>query len=382
MFSAKLIKARAAELGFNLTGIAPAAPSPRLDAYFHWLESGMHGDMGYLAREDRLARRRNLNVILPGVQSIIMVGLDYHALQLPAGGTAALNDPSRGRIAAYAWGSDYHDIMADKLEQLAAWLHEASGQHTAHRVYVDTGAILERSHAQQAGVGFIGKNTMLINSRRGSYFFLGELLTDIVFDAYDPAYRETMCGTCNRCRAACPTNAFPQPYVLDARRCISYLTIEHKGWIDRDLRLLMGNWVFGCDVCQDVCPFSRFVVPTREPAFIPTSLERAAPSLLDLLALDADKFRTRFNGSPIVRVGRDRMVRNACVAAGNWGSKVAVPALESLLHDPNPLVRGHAVWALGQLGEHSTLAALLDNESDPQVRDEIQIALQQQTTGA
>ncbi len=315
----------------------------------------MHGDMGYLAREDRLARRRNLNVILPGVQSIIMVGLDYHALQLPAGGTAALNDPSRGRIAAYAWGSDYHDIMAEKLEQLAAWLHEASGQHTAHRVYVDTGAILERSHAQQAGVGFIGKNTMLINSRRGSYFFLGELLTDIVFDAYDPAHRETMCGTCNRCRAACPTNAFPQPYVLDARRCIS---------------------------CQDVCPFSRFVVPTREPAFIPTSLERAAPSLLDLLALDADEFHAHFNGSPIVRVGRDRMVRNACVAAGNWGSKVAVPALESLLHDPNLLVRGHAVWALGQLGEHSTLAALLDNESDPQVRDEIQIALQQQTTGA
>src|SRR5260221_8995584 len=343
----------------------------------------MQGEVGYMAREDRRARRQDLNVILPGAKSIILVGLDYHALSVPAD---VLSDPSRGRIAAYAWGHDYHDLMAPRLKALADWLRAASScgrdQQVTYRVYVDTGAVLERSHAQQAGLGFIGKNTMLINARRGSYFFLGELLTDIVFDAYDPAYRETMCGTCNRCRAACPTNAFPQPYVLDARRCISYLTIEHKGWIDRDLRLLMGNWVFGCDVCQDVCPFSRFVVPTREPAFIPTSLERAAPSLLDLLALDADEFHAHFNGSPIVRVGRDRMVRNACVAAGNWGSKVAVPALESLLHDPNPLVRGHAVWALGQLGEHSTLAALLDNESDPQVRDEIQIALQQQTTGA
>lgn len=375
MFSAKLLKARAAELGFNLIGIAPAVTSPRLDAYFRWLDSGMHGEMGYMAREDRRARRRDLNVILSGVQSIVMVGLDYHALQLPADDTVALITPERGRIAAYAWGHDYHDIMTEKLERLAAWLHEVSGQQITHRVYVDTGAILERSHAQQAGLGFVGKNTMLINPRRGSYFFLGELLTEIVFDAYDPAHRETMCGTCNRCAAACPTNAFPQPYVLDARRCISYLTIEHKGWIDRDLRLLMGNWVYGCDICQDVCPFSRFVVPTREPAFIPVTLDRVAPPLLDLLRMDLQEFDQRFADSPIARLGRDRLVRNACVAAGNWGSEITISALSSLLNDPNPLVRGHAAWALGRIGSYSPLVDMLENEPDPQVREEIQLAL-------
>ncbi|HLY27096.1 MAG TPA: tRNA epoxyqueuosine(34) reductase QueG [Aggregatilineales bacterium] len=378
MFSAQALKERATESGFNLVGIAPATPSPRLDAYLRWVDAGMHGTMAYMTRPDRVARRRDLNEIVPGARSIIVVGLDYHALRLPDGELSALGDPARGRIAAYAWGSDYHDIMTPALESLAAWLTEQSeqtgGASVRHRVYVDTGAILERSHAQQAGLGFVGKNTMLIHPRRGSYFFLGEIVTDLAFDAYDDPQRETMCGTCNRCRTACPTDAFPQPYVLDARRCISYLTIEHKGWIDPAMRPLMGNWVFGCDICQDVCPFSRFVTLTRQPAFIPTGLDRAAPTLLELLALDDANFRNRFASSALMRIGRDRLVRNACIAAGNWRDPEVFPALLALLEDPNPLVRGHAAWAIGRNNASGTRDALKQRrmiETDDNVLAEI-----------
>jgi epoxyqueuosine reductase len=374
--SAQAVQARAVELGFNLVGITRAEPSPRLDAYLRWIDHNMHGAMGYMAREDRQMRRRDLNVILPAVQSLIMVGLDYHALHIP---DDILTDPSRGRIAAYAWGFDYHDLMTPRLEALAAWLREVSGQPVAHHVYVDTGAVLERSHAQQAGLGFVGKNTMLIHPRRGSFFFLGEILTDLMFDAYDQPHRETLCGSCTRCQVACPTNAFPKPYVLDARRCISYLTIENKGWIDRDLRPLMGNWVYGCDVCQDVCPFNRFALPTRESAFLPTDVNRAAPPLLDLLRMDEADFKAHFAGSPIARIKRERLVRNACIAAGNWGDERVVPALVDLLRHPSPLVRGHAVWALARIQGESVLSIvmpMLDREGDPQVQDEIHAALQ------
>jgi epoxyqueuosine reductase len=241
-FSAAELKQQAGVMGFDLVGLTRAAPSPTLEAYFRWIDAGMHGTMAYMARPDRQQRRRDLNVILPGVQSLIVVGLDYRTLDVPR---ELLTDPSRGRIASYAWGLDYHDILTPRLEGLALWLRDQSGQTMSHRVYVDTGAILERSHAQQSGLGFTGKNTMLIQPRRGSFFFLGEILTDLEFDHYDRPHRATMCGNCTRCLNACPTHAFPQPYLLDARRCISYLTIEHKGAIDAGLRPLMGNWVFG-----------------------------------------------------------------------------------------------------------------------------------------
>lgn len=334
----------------------------------------MHGEMGYLAREDRQSRRHDLNVILPGVRSLIIVALDYHALHLPE---SILSDPSRGRIAAYAWGQDYHDLMIPRLETLAEWLRSANPS-IHYRVYVDTGAILERSHAQQAGLGFVGKNTMLIHPRRGSYFFLGEILTDLAFDQYDTPHRETMCGSCNRCRAACPTGAFPQPYVLDARRCISYLTIESKGWIDRELRPLMGNWIMGCDVCQDVCPFIRFATRSRESAFLPLNVDRAAPPLLELLRLDDAGFQVRFNGSPVMRLKRDRLIRNACIAAGNWGSEQAIAPLRDLLRDANPLIRGHAAWALARIqGAHalSGLSEMLHADPDDQVRAELDFLL-------
>lgn len=364
--SAATLKSAAKELGFNLVGVTRATPSPQLNAYLRWIDAGLHGTMGYMARPDRQARRRDLNVILPGARSLVVVGLDYRS-HIP---DALLTDPARGRIAAYAWGLDYHNVMTPRLETLAHMLHSNA------KVYVDTGAVLERSHAHEAGLGFTGKNTMLIHPRRGSYFFLGEIVTDAEFDAYDaPQGKATMCGSCTRCLRACPTHAFPAPHVLDARRCISYLTIEHKGWIDRELRAQMGNWVYGCDVCQDVCPFQRFAPETGEAAFKPSDVERAAPPLLDLLALDDAGFQARFGGSAIARIKRERLVRNACVAAGNAQDEKHVPLLETLLDDTSPLVRGHAAWALGRLGGRAKLKLRYEQDPDADVRAEIAAAL-------
>lgn len=376
MFSSAQLKARAQALGFNLVGITPARPAPHLAAYMRWIENAMHGEMNYMARADRVARRRDLNVILSGAQSLILVGVDFSTLRLPE---AFLSDPTRGRIAQYAWARDYHAVLTPRLEELAAWLKVSA------RAYVDTGAILERDHAWQAGLGFIGKNTMLINPRRGSHFFLGELLTTAEFDVYDQPSRETQCGTCARCLAACPTNAFPQPYVLDARLCISYLTIEHKSAIPRELRAKLGNWVFGCDVCQTVCPWNRFAVQTLETDFFPVDENRAAPPLAELLQLDESNFTTRFSGSPIERIGRPRLVRNACVAAGNSQSSVFIPALTALLADESPLVRAHAGWALSRLSAASARAELaprLATESDETVRAEWQTLIDQRPDSA
>ncbi|HEX2172291.1 MAG TPA: tRNA epoxyqueuosine(34) reductase QueG [Dehalococcoidia bacterium] len=371
------VKAKARELGFNLVGLTRAEPSPHLDAYFRWIEAGRHGEMRFLARPDRLARREDLSAVLPQARSLVIVGLDYLTLKLP---NEVLNDPSRGRIAAYAWGQDYHEIMTPRLEELAAWLRSETGGEVAHRVYVDTGAVLERSHAVEAGLGFTGKNTMLIHPRRGSYFFLGEIFLDGGFDAYDQPQRQGLCGSCTRCLNACPTSAFPAPFVLDARRCISYLTIEHKSWIDPALRPLMGNWVMGCDVCQQVCPWQRFGVQTLESSFFPTSIDRVAPPLIDLLRLDEATFRDRYRGTPIYRLKRDRLVRNACVAAGNWGSAESIPQLLPLLKDDSPLVRGHAAWAISRILGIDWVGPLrgrLAVEDDPQVREELHRLLTQ-----
>ncbi|PJF42980.1 MAG: tRNA epoxyqueuosine(34) reductase QueG [Candidatus Thermofonsia Clade 1 bacterium] len=373
-FESVRLKERAQQLGFSMLGVTRALPSPRLEAYLRWIAAGYHGTMAYMARADRVARRRDLNVILPNVRSLIVVGLAYHTLNVPA---AVLRDPTRGRIAAYAWGLDYHEVIAARLEALAAWLRAESGG-MAYRVYVDTGAILERSHAQQAGLGFIGKNTVLIDPKRGSFFLLGELLTDLAFDRYDEPHRETMCGTCVRCQSACPTAAFPQPYVLDARRCISYLTIEYKGYVPRGLRPLLGNWIMGCDICMDVCPFTRFATPTPEPAFQLRDIERAAPRLARLLSLSAAEFAAFFAGSPILRLKHERLLRNACIAAGNSGDASLLPHLHALLESASPLVRAHAAWAVARLAGRAAreaLQAALARETDAECATEIETTL-------
>lgn len=364
------VKNKAKELGFSMVGIVEARPSPTLHHYLNWVDSEMHGTMGYMAREDRVARRRDLNVILDGVQSIICVGLDYDQI-LPQ---EIITDPSRGRISNYALNIDYHDTMTPKLNELAVYLQ------TESKAYVDTGAILERSHAADAGLGFIGKNSMLINAKKGSFFFLGELLTTASLTPTETNV-STTCGTCTACLTACPTNAFPAPHILDARLCISYLTIENKGWIPRRLRRKFGNWIYGCDICQTVCPFNRFSVETTVSDFIQPNPDRIAPKLLDLLALTPETFAETFANSPIKRIKHPRLLRNAIVATGNWGHPSAIAPLTRLLKHENPLIRGHSAWALGQCGETAGLKVALTTESDPDVIEEIEIALKKVKSG-
>ncbi|NHZ71547.1 MAG: tRNA epoxyqueuosine(34) reductase QueG [Aquificales bacterium] len=393
------LREKAQALGFNFFGVIPARPARRLGAYLDWIEQERQGKMGYLARPDRIIRRQNLNVILPGVQTILCVGLNYFPGKLPP---HIAQDPSRGRISNYAWGVDYHDVMTPRLKELAAWLQAQTTEDVQSRVYVDTGAILERDHGETAVFGFTGKNSMLINPKHGSFFFLGEILTTLPLPTNQKSsivnHQSSIpsCGSCQRCQDACPTNAFPEPYIVDARRCISYLTIELKDWIPRELRPLMGNWIYGCDICQEVCPFNRFATQTVEDSFFPSdwrletrNWDLVSPPLLEVLALDEAGFRTRFAHSPIKRIKRGRLVRNACVAAGNWGSETAtsalrprsvepssgqaVPILTALLSDPDPLIRGHAAWALHQIGNDAAKTAVaqaLVTEQDERVRNE------------
>ncbi len=344
------ITGRAIELGFDLVGIVPAGLAPHARAYADWIAAGYAGELAYMTRDPE--RRSDLRRVLPGAQSVIVVGLSYYTIDLP---NEVKNDPSRGLISRYAWGVDYHDLMTPRLKELAEFVN---GEIAQARVYVDTGPVLERDWALSAGLGFIGKNTCLINPQMGSWLFLGVIITtaDLTPDSSviprrrSAAPRNDMsigCGTCVRCQIACPTNAFPQPYVLDARRCISYLTIELKGSIPLELRPLLGNRIFGCDICQDVCPWpARFATPTKERAFFAAEIDRAAPSLIELALLSEEAFKQRFAGTPILRSKRRGLLRNVAVALGNWGSIEAKNALRVLADDPDPIIAEHAQWGL------------------------------------
>jgi epoxyqueuosine reductase len=395
-------------LGFDLVGVLRLASAGRpttLEHYLAWLRAGHHGQMAYLARPDAVNKRGDMAHILPGIQSAVVVGVNYHTRPLPPG---MVEDPSRGIVASYAWGDDYHDLLLPRLRQLAELVARELGQPVAYRAYVDTGPLLERELGARAGLGFVGKNTNLIHPRLGSWLLLGELLLTIPA-AQDDADKQPSsgerppdspvagsCGRCTRCLDACPTGALVAPYVLDARRCISYLTVELKGPIARDLRPLMGNRIFGCDICQEVCPWNRkFARATAEAGFQPRP-DGMAPPLLDLIALDEDGFRRRFRGSPVKRAKRRGLLRNVAVALGNWGHPAAVPALVRALQDAEPLIRGHAAWALGRIAaglQHQpseeagakrvTIAALEQAltsgrqavEADPWVREELDQAL-------
>lgn len=365
---------RARQLGFDLLGVSPARPpEAHLDAFRAWLARGDHGEMAYMARPDRVERREEPALILAGVRTVICAAVNY----CPPSPPAASPHPLHGRIARYAWGEDYHSWMLSRLEELAHIVRQETGGAAQHRSYVDTGPLLERSFAAQAGLGFVGKNTCLIHPRLGSWLFLGELLVDIELPLTG-APSLPRCGTCTRCIDACPTGALTAPYRLDARRCISYLTIELKGAIPPELRPLMGDWLFGCDLCQEVCPWQRFARPTGVVAFQPRSQLAAGLSPMDVLTLDEDGFQRRFAGSPIARVGRGRLLRNAAVVLGNLGTREAGPALVKGLSDPEALVRSHAAWALGRVGGPEAVEALeaaRAREGDLQVRKELAAAL-------
>jgi epoxyqueuosine reductase len=388
---AERIKGKSRELAFDLVGIAPVQPMVTLGPYRRWLEKDYHGEMAYLARQEAVARRSDLRRTLSGIRSVVAVGVNYYTASLPR---ELGDDPSRGIISSYAWGSDYHDVLTPRLRQLGAFVEAETGQPVAYRAYVDTGPLLEREIAARAGLGFVGKHTNLIHSRLGSWLFLGELLLTVqVSPARGLLQRASLpldkalcsgqqtgtCGRCSRCLDACPTAAFVAPYVLDARRCISYLTIELKGPIPRELRSLIGNRIFGCDICQQVCPWNRrFARPTAEPAFQPRP-DGMAPRLLDLFALDDEGFRRRFRYSPVKRSKRRGLLRNVAVALGNWGEPIAVPALARALDDAEPLIRGHAAWALGCIataGARRALSRTLTTEADGWVREELRLAIE------
>jgi len=364
------VKAQALRLGFDLVGVTGPEPPDHLEAYSHWLSQGRHGEMGYLATPRARQRREDPRKILPECRSILVVGANY----LPPGhGEAAQG------VAAYALGQDYHDVLPRRLRILLDTLEAHLGRPIAHRIYTDTGPLLERELAQRAGLGWIGKNSCLIHPRHGSYFFLAEVLLDLDL-VPDPPFVADHCGSCTRCLEACPTQCILPDRTLQADRCISYLTIEVKGDIPIELRSPVGGWLFGCDVCQQVCPWNlRFAQPTTDPAFQPLPwMQRAG--LQDFLQLDAAAYRQELRDSPLKRPRRSGLLRNAAVAAGNQGDTSLIPALRTLLQEPEPEVRAHAAWALGRIGGPGAREALQEAEraeQDAGVRGEILGALEE-----
>ena len=335
------------ELGFDSCRIAACNPPAHAHEFIDWLNDGAHGEMHYMSRGQD--KRRDPQKILPGARSIIVLALNYYqgaaagvspALE-KAAGTAA--PATKGRIARYAWGGDYHGVIEAKLDQVDKFLHEFGGEQ---KCYVDTGPILERDFAAEAGIGWHGKSTMLINEKLGTWFFLAEILTTLKLPPDAPV--RDRCGTCDRCINACPTGAITAPHKLDARRCISYLTIELKTAIPLELRPLIGDRIFGCDDCLDACPWNRFAQMSHESAFA-AGPSTTAFALRDYLRLNDAEFRNLFRDSPIKRIKRRGFLRNVCVALGNVGTREDLPALERAAADPEPLIAEHAQWAVAQV---------------------------------
>jgi epoxyqueuosine reductase len=363
----RLARAHAYALGFDLVGITALGPADTAAAYDAWIAEGYAGAMQYLERGAE--KRRDSRLPLPGTTHAIVVGMDY------GGG-----EPS-GPVARYARGDDYHDVMERLLRELHRRVERDAGRAVLGKPYVDTGPLLERDLARRAGIGWFGKNTMLVNPERGSFFFLGALVLDVVLET-DAPFEADRCGTCTRCLDACPTGAITAPRQLDARRCISYLTIELREAIPEELREGLGDRIYGCDVCQEVCPYNqKFATELSEPAFAarPALSGKDARSLaLELLAMSQPEFSLAFKGSPMKRAKLGGLARNSAVVLGNAGSEDDVPALVAALAHGEPLIRAHAAWALGKLGSPEAaepLRVLLSLESKGWVSREAQAAL-------
>jgi len=327
------------DLGFDSCRVAACAPPPHATQFQDWLRQGAAGEMSYMQRGEE--KRCDPQKILPSARSVIVVALNYFQGDVAYSATAT--EGATGRIARYAWGDDYHNVIAVNLDKIDNFLRGFGGRQ---KCYVDTGPILERDHAARAGIGWHGKSTMLIDPRLGTWFFLGEILTTLDLPPDDP--QPDRCGKCKRCISACPTGAITAPHRLDARRCISYLTIELKGSIPLELRPLIGNRIFGCDDCLDACPWNRFARVSRESAF---SARRSTTgmSLGDYLKLTDAEFRALFKNSPIKRIKRRGFLRNVCVALGNVGDLADLPALKGAGSDPDGLIAEHATWAIKRI---------------------------------
>ncbi len=417
------LKGEARRIGFELVGVAPAVSPPGLPRLHEWLRAGFAGEMQYLPRRE--AAYEHPRHVSPPVRSVVMLAINYRTEEprpvtslrpvasLPMKepqlhGDQHAHDPANddanehapvhanehasdvdqrrplfhanepvvaGRVARYAWGTaDYHDLLRTKLRQLSDFLHAQRPGCTTRGV-VDTAPLLERDFARLAGLGWFGKNTMLLNKRAGSWLLLAGLLTDVELEA-DAPHETSHCGTCTRCLDVCPTQAFPEPYVLDARKCISYLTIELKGPIPPDLRDGIGEWLFGCDLCQDVCPWNRKAPQSLEPAFQPQPDLNPADCIA-ILRMSREQFQQRFANTPLDRPGFDGLRRNAAIVLGNRGDATAVPALIEALQDDSTLVRGAAAWSLGKLSGDQAQTALRERwrvETDVGVREELQTA--------
>lgn len=371
------LKAKAASEGFVAVGIAPGHLAPAAGARLRqWLDEGCHGEMLWM--ESRADQRANPDILWPDVQSVIMLGMSY----APAADPMALADHAeRARISVYAQGRDYHDVVKGALKRVAGWLAHAAD--VGVKVFVDTAPVMEKALAEAAGLGWQGKHSNIVSREHGSWLFLGAIYTTAQLEP--DAAGSDRCGSCRACQDICPTDAFPAPYKVDARRCISYLTIEHKGPINRALRPLIGNHIYGCDDCLAVCPWNKFAsAAAAHKAFLPRA-ELVAPRLSDLLTLDDAAFRVMFSGSPIKRIGRNRYVRNVLIAAGNSGDVSLLPQVIPLLGDIDDGVRGSAIWALGRLspaqfGEMKTRFALA--EDSPDVRAEWDFGAEGNTASA
>jgi epoxyqueuosine reductase len=376
-------KTEALSLGFSRVGITTPDPPPHLEVYESWLNQGRHGEMAYLETERARRRRANPQEILPDCASILVVAANYLPNALIGKGVAAsgVGDDYQGSVAAYAVGDDYHDVLTDRLKQLVSSLEKRLGREIKNRYYTDTGPLLERELAQRAGLGWIGKNTCLISPEHGSYFFLAEILLDMPLEPDQPI-KIDHCGECTLCIEACPTDCILPDRTLDAARCISYLTIELKGAIPLELRPLTNDWIFGCDICQQVCPWNlRFAEPTADPSFQARVFMQEADTR-EYLRLSPESYRLKLSKSPLKRAKRSGLLRNAAVAAANSGDHSYVPDLVRLLaQESDPLPRAHAAWALGQLGEVDALRSALDSEQHPEVLAEIRLAIGRPESG-
>lgn len=367
------VKAKARQLGFALVGVTTPQPSGQMEAYKTWLAAGHHGEMGYLAEPRAVERRSDPRQILPECQSILVLGLPYDSPNQQQA------QPGYGRVAAYAWGQDYHEALKPLLQALVAFIEEQLGQPVPNRWYTDSGPLLERELAERAGLGWTGKHSLLINPSLGSYFLLAEILLGVALTAHTETISDH-CGSCRRCLEACPTDCILPDRSIDAQRCVSYLTIELKGPIPTELRPGLGDLVFGCDICQQVCPWNQRFAPDTGASVLAADPARGHVALAAGLGLDRQAFNQTFKGSPIKRSKRRGFLRNLAVAAGNSGSRQHVPALRKALDDEEPLVRGHAAWALGRIGGPAAQAALqaaASREPDAYVQAELEQAMQE-----
>ena len=366
------VKQYALELGFDLVGIASADSfTDHQEITLERLREGLMDGLPWYG-ESRVRRGCNPSELLPGARSIITVGISYLAPEEDGDGKSRLG----GKVARYSWGDDYHKVLKSRLKALVQGLEPRLGRPINARWYVDDGPMLDRAVAQRGGIGWFGKNTNILSPSHGSWVFLGQVITDLELQPDEPSKKT--CGSCVRCIDACPTDAIIAPYVIDNARCISYLTIENRGSIPKRLRPLMYDWVFGCDICQDVCPVNVKAAYTREQAF--KKQRFTTLDLVGILEMTEEEFRERFQGSPIKRAKRVGLQRNACVALGNSSDSTAVPALVSALTQGEALVRGHAAWALGRLGGPEAIVALVEAlalEQDSQALEEVEAALRE-----